>query len=95
MNRMRVLRFATVSIGALSLALSASAFAQVAAPQVTEEAAPAGLEEIIVTATKRKENLQNVPVAITAITSDQLTKQGVFSTTDLNGSIPNLQVSSA
>ena len=95
MNRMRVLRFATVSIGALSLALSASAFAQEAAPQVADEVAAAGLEEIIVTATKRKENLQNVPVAITAITSDQLTKQGVFSTSDLNNSIPNLQVSSA
>ncbi len=92
MNRMRALRFATVSVGALSLALSASAFAQAAAP---EGAASGGLEEIIVTATKRNENLQEVPVAITAITAEQLSKQGVFSTTDLNGSIPNLNVSSA
>lgn len=95
MDRMRVFRLATVSFGALSLALSASAFAQAAAPPAPVDPAPAGLEEIIVTATKRNENLQNVPVAVTAITTAQLTKQGVFSTTDLNNSIPNLQVSSA
>ena len=90
-------------VSALKYALLAStlvpfaASAQTAAsPPPTAEPAPtSGLADIIVTATKRSENLQNVPVAITAITSDQLTKQGVFSTTDLNGSIPNLQVSSA
>jgi mono/diheme cytochrome c family protein len=72
-----------------------AAMAQVApaAPPAAEEAS--GLGEIIVTATKRNENLQSVPVSVTAITSDQLAKQGVFSTSDLNGSIPNLQVSSA
>lgn len=54
-----------------------------------------GLADIVVTATKRNENLQNVPVSVSAITSEQLSAQGVFSTADLNASIPNLQVSSA
>ncbi len=53
-----------------------------------------GLEEIIVTATRRSENLQNVPVAVSAIPQSQLTKQGVFNTSDLNHALPNLQVSS-
>lgn len=76
-------------------AMPLSAMAQAAAAAAAAPAEPGGLAEIIVTATKRSENLQNVPVAITAVTSAQLAKQGVFSTTDLNNSIPNLQVSSA
>ena len=92
MSRPTILHAALVSASVLSLAATANAQA---APQA-EQAAPAeGLGEIIVTATKRSENLQNVPVAITAVNAAQLTKQGVFSTTDLNNSIPNLQVSSA
>src|ERR1700757_3380202 len=63
-------------------------------------AAPAGaaggpeLEEVVVTATKRFENLQKVPMAVSAISSSALVKQGVFETSDLNHSMPNLQVSS-
>jgi iron complex outermembrane recepter protein len=53
-----------------------------------------GLEEIVVTATKRNENLQDVPVAVSAISASALANQGVFETSDLNHSLPNLQVSS-
>ncbi|MDB5582551.1 MAG: TonB-dependent receptor [Bradyrhizobium sp.] len=58
-----------------------------------QQAEAGGLEDIVVTATKRSENLQNVPVAVSAISSADLTKQGVFETSDLNHSMPNLQVS--
>lgn len=88
MIRTAVIRGTLVSVSALSIV--ATAQAQEVSSESTE-----GLGDIVVTATKRSENLQNVPVAITAITSDQLSKQGVFSTTDLNNSMPNLQVSSA
>lgn len=54
----------------------------------------AGLADIIVTATRRNERLQDVPVAVAAITSQALTNKGVFDTSDLNGAIPNLTVSS-
>lgn len=53
-----------------------------------------GLEEIIVTATKRSENLQTVPVTVQALTQSELQKQGVFESTDLNHAVPNFQVSS-
>jgi iron complex outermembrane receptor protein len=56
--------------------------------------APAGLEEVIVTATRRSENLQTVPVTVEALTQADLAKQGVFETSDLNHAMPNLQVSS-
>lgn len=55
-----------------ALGLSASpAWAQTAAnsaPSATNN----GLAEIVVTATKRASNLQNVPVAVTAITSETI-----------------------
>lgn len=54
----------------------------------------AGLEEVVVTATKRAVSQQDVPVAVTGITSDALDKRGITETTDLSGSAPNLVVSS-
>jgi len=53
------------------------------------------LEEVVVVARKRTENLQEVPVSITALTGEQLKNQGVFNTSDLNNSMPNLNVSSS
>lgn len=55
----------------------------------------AQLEEVVVTATRRAESMDDVPLAISAIAGDDLTKSGIFSTNDLNRSSPNLQVSSA
>ncbi|MFW2828718.1 TonB-dependent receptor [Sphingomonas sp. ID0503] len=59
-----------------------------------EETNTAQIADIIVTATRRSENLQNVPVAVSAISSAALKNAGVFETSDLNRSLPNLQVSS-
>ncbi|MFM5885356.1 MAG: TonB-dependent receptor [Novosphingobium sp.] len=82
-----------VSIVALAISLSNPASAQ-DAQSGASSAQSGGLEEIVVTATKRSENLQNVPVAVSAISQAALQNQGVFETTDLNHSMPNLQVSS-
>ena len=56
-----------------------------AAPQ--QEAAPE-VGDIIVTAQKRAERLNDVPVSITAISGDQLAKQGITSTADLEKIAP-------
>ncbi|QMW24504.1 TonB-dependent receptor [Sandaracinobacteroides saxicola] len=57
-------------------------------------AAPAdtGLEEIVVTAQKRAQNLQDVPAAVSAFGYEQLQARGIAQTSDLMGSLPNLQV---
>ena len=47
------------------------------------------LEEIVVTATRRTESLQNVPIAITAITGEALADAGVARLEDLATQIPN------
>ncbi len=91
---MKNLMSASVLAVAIS-SLSSPAFAQEAPADDT--AAPqeqVGLSDIIVTATKRSENLQDVPVAVSAISSETLQSKGVFETSDLNNTMPNFQVSS-
>ena len=105
MIRSRALRLAASSLATLTLGLAQAALAQTVEPDPAEPSAAAdgsenrnagaGLGDIIVTATKRNENLQKVPVSVSAITSDELSAKGVFNTADLNNSIPNLQVGSA
>jgi iron complex outermembrane receptor protein len=65
--------------------------------QETEEPAAqaGGIDTIVVTATKRSENLQKVPIAISAIAGDTLAERGITDTSDLMGALPNLQVTSA
>lgn len=53
------------------------------------------LEEIIVTARKRAENLQETPVAVTALGAEALRNAGVRNLADLNQIAPNIEVSSA
>jgi iron complex outermembrane recepter protein len=82
----------TTSVISVAMATTSSlAMAQATQPETEGQG---GLEEIIVTATKRNENLQDVPVAVSAITAAALANQGVFETSDLNHAMPNLQVSS-
>jgi len=50
------------------------------------------IEEISVTATRRVQNLQEVPLAITAITGDALNARGVENVGNLNALAPNLNV---
>jgi iron complex outermembrane recepter protein len=50
------------------------------------------LEEVLVTARKRAENIQETPVAVTAISGDDLRAQGILSTSELSKSVPSLQI---
>ena len=56
-----------------------------------QQTAQAGLEEIVVTAQRRSENLQSVPIAITALTSNEIERRQITRTIDLLGYIPNLE----
>ena len=67
-----------------------------AAPQTTTEGvAPASPDaapgDIVVTAQRRSEKLQDVPIAITAFGSEQIKEQRLTGTGDLVGIVPNLQ----
>ena len=86
----------------LSGAASAQASGAVTLPTETGMPQKAGesdagtgqLEDIVVTAQRRSERLQDVPVAITSLSSSALTQQGVSSTTDLSQAVPSLVVNS-
>lgn len=66
--------------------------AAAAKPSSTAIVPPAnqGVEEIIITAQKRDETLQNVPMSITAITGAQLEKRGVISLQDAISGVPSI-----
>ncbi len=60
--------------------------------QQTAEAEAGGIQEVVVTAQKRAESLQSVPVSVTAITSAQLGEIKMDTPSDLTSQVPNLQV---
>jgi len=86
---------ATSSLALLASAcLPLTAHAQEAPASVAaEDANGGGLSEIIVTAQKRRENLQETPISISVMRSDDLANRHVQSLTDLgDGAIPSLRV---
>ncbi len=77
----------------LSLAVAETSFAEEATAQSNAGAEKkAGVEEIIVTAQKRAENVQDVPVAITAISAKELSQPSIRNLVDLNGYAPNVNI---
>jgi iron complex outermembrane recepter protein len=52
------------------------------------------IANFLVTARRRAENLQDVPVAVTAISAATLEQQAVTSLGDLNSFVPNMKISS-
>lgn len=58
----------------------------------TTTAQDGALEDIVVTAQKREQNLQDVPVAVTAITADTLVNRNVSTVSDLPRLAPSLTV---
>ena len=88
--RCRVQRLHLAIAAALAAALPAGAqTAPAADPAVTT------LETVKVTARKREESLQDVPVAVTALTAEQLDKLAIKDLGDLQGQVPNLTIYAA
>jgi len=78
---------------AVTLMGAGSANAQTAAPvAAAPDAAASGTGEIIVTAQKRAQNLQSVPLAVNVVTGAQLQANGVQDFADLNRVAPSLTV---
>jgi iron complex outermembrane receptor protein len=59
---------------------------------VPADQTPAASEEIVVTARKREENVQEVPVAVTVVTSDKLEEAAAADISELQTQVPNLAV---
>jgi iron complex outermembrane receptor protein len=74
--------------------LLAGATALSAAWPQTLRAETEGLQEIVVTAERRSENAQEVPVAITAISATDLLDRGVRQAGDITSAVPNMLLNS-
>lgn len=77
----------------LFLMTSISAAAVAAAPVFAQTAEDdSGFGDIVVTAQKKEENLQAVPISVTAISKDTFATMQVTSLQALQGSVPNVQI---
>jgi iron complex outermembrane recepter protein len=79
---------ATCSVAAILLGSG-----QATAADRSESAPDSTLEEVVVTAQKRSENLRDVPVAITAITASTIADQRISRLSDLDNMAPNVRIS--
>jgi iron complex outermembrane recepter protein len=79
--------------GVSTMLIATPVFAQSAPP--AEADGEAGLEEIIVTAQKREQNLQNVPVSVTALSAETLANSRIADFTDLTRAASSLTVTQA
>ncbi|TPG16409.1 TonB-dependent receptor [Sphingomonas koreensis] len=68
--------------------------AQAGTPDATPRSAPdqGGIQEIVVTARKRSENLQRVPIAITAFTPEALALKGITDVAGLGKFAPGVDI---
>jgi len=74
------------------LALLVGTLASASAAVVAQEAPRLQLEEVVVTAQKREQNLQDVPMAVSAFSGAALQNAGVADIQDLARQVPALQV---
>ncbi len=75
----------------LAVTMAHPAYAQIA-PQAAEEADVAEADEIIVTATKREQTLQDVPISVSVTSSDTVEKAQIRDLIDLQSVVPSLKV---
>jgi len=76
----------------LAMAMALAFTANAASAQDDQEEEFAGLEEVYVTATKKAESLQEVGIAITAISVQELERMGAVNLLDFAVRVPNLAV---
>ena len=80
--------------GVIALTGAGAAQAQTAAPQPEAETTRT-TATIIVTARKQEENLQDVPISVTALTSEAIDDKLIFNTTDVAAFTPGFQFNQA
>ncbi|HKX88538.1 MAG TPA: TonB-dependent receptor plug domain-containing protein, partial [Sphingopyxis sp.] len=73
---------------AMALAFGTPALAQ----EVPDGASARDDQTIIVTATRREQTLQEVPISVAVVSGDQIEKQGILLFDDVQDNVPNLQI---
>ena len=71
-------------------AITTGGVLRVGTASAQEDVTSLGLEEIVVTAQKREEDLQSVPISISALNASDIDRRGVHGAADLLSSMPNM-----
>ena len=82
----------------LLLCSAAASFVAIATPALAQEdtaTETVGIGDIVVTAQKRAENIQDVPIAISAVSSEFLESRGITSIDSLGSIAPNVKIERA
>lgn len=74
------------------LCASAAVLSTLTAPTIALAQASAGEDEVIVTAQRRAQNIQDVPISVTAVSGDILAETGAIDITDIQKFTPNATV---
>ncbi len=85
----------SVASGALIAAMPVAAQTAPATPAGDTANADAGIQDVIVTAQRREENLQKAAIAVSAVAGDALVKGSISQATDLTRLVPSLQIAPA
>src|SRR5580704_10009876 len=87
-------RYVAAAIGAGVLLVNTGSWAEPAG-NAAVAADAAGLEEIVVTAERREESVQNVGIAISVLSGDTLAAKSITIVNDLQNAVPSLQIEPA
>ncbi len=79
-----------IALGGLNMSVAHAQEASATAAPTTAEQPGRGVEDIVVTAQKRGENLQDVPIAITAFSSDDLQAKGITNVLEFTQATPTI-----
>ena len=82
---------ATAILGALSF-LAGGASAATATDTAATQSAPSSVSDIVVTAERREENVQSVPISIQAFSAKDMRALGIKSSVDLGAVTPNVDI---
>src|SRR5580692_424244 len=88
----RLLSWSIAVLNLFSIVVSAqtTSGSTASAPQSTTASGSGGLEEIVVTATKRDTRLQDTPISITALSADDIARNRVLTMVDVGQQVPGL-----
>lgn len=87
--------FGGVSLLAIAPVAAAQDAPEVGEPAEEEQQSEARLGTVLVTARRVEEDIQSVPVAVTALSGDELTTRGVVTLTDLQFVAPSVQMTTS
>lgn len=98
MTNSRLRSFTSASLAALVVGLSLGTASAAQAQSAPETASPKdsdGIADIVVTAQRREQSLQKVPIAIMAVSGESLRQMGITRSTDIVRLTPGVSISSS